>query len=48
VIDGESLSIESLMLLGTGTAQIEISPEAWKRVENGRQVVDKILAEGKG
>lgn len=46
VVDGNSLTIESLMAIGPKT-QISLSSEAWEAVRKSRNVVDTIVAEGR-
>lgn len=38
LLDGENLSLDTLMLLGTGKYQIDLVPEAWERVDRSRKV----------
>eukprot|EP00698_Gefionella_okellyi_P008736 TRINITY_DN2182_c0_g1_i1.p1 TRINITY_DN2182_c0_g1~~TRINITY_DN2182_c0_g1_i1.p1 ORF type:complete len:539 (+),score=96.54 TRINITY_DN2182_c0_g1_i1:59-1618(+) len=47
VLDGYSLSVDTLVDLSTGNYKIKLSSEAWERVVEGRKVVDEILASGK-
>jgi histidine ammonia-lyase len=47
LLDGESLSIETLFALGDGKMHLGLTPEAWQRVSNARAVVDNILTSGK-
>ena len=46
LLDGESLSQETLHRLSRGGADLDLSPEAWTRVEAGRGVIDGILESG--
>jgi len=46
LLDGETLTSEQLVSLGKGGAQIDLSPEAWEQVAQGRKVVDDIVAKG--
>ena len=46
-LDGSSLTCEDLVLLGSGSAAIDLTTQAWKNVAEGRSVVDNILAENK-
>lgn len=46
-LDGNSLFVEDLVRLSRGQIAIDLTPEAWKKVAEGRKVVDNILAEKK-
>ena len=43
-VDGDSLTPEKLVILGSGNATIDLTPEAWQRVMKGRDVVDEVVA----
>lgn len=43
LLDGVSLCVEELVALSTGERRIDLSPDAWERVQHGREVVDNIL-----
>lgn len=43
LLDGVSLCVEELVALSTGETRIDLSPDAWERVQHGREVVDNIL-----
>ncbi len=45
LLDGDSLSLEAIAEVGHGRAEVELSPEARRRVERARALVDR-LAEG--
>lgn len=45
-LDGQTLTIEKLMALESPEAVVEVLPEAWKKVEEGRQLVEGILDSG--
>ena len=45
-LTGDSLTPEDLMALSNLQSSIEISAEAWKKVDDGRLVIDNILKEG--
>jgi hypothetical protein len=38
LLDGENLTLDTLMELGTGTYTIGLVPSAWQRVDNSRKV----------
>lgn len=44
-LDGESLTVESLFELSTGKLGIDLTPDAYRKIEEGRTVVDRILQE---
>jgi len=44
-LTGSNLTIENLMELGAGKYRIELSPDAWKRVRESRDVIENILKE---
>lgn len=47
-LDGCSLTPDDLLLLGeTPTLKIEVTPQAWIKVEKARKVIDDIIASGK-
>lgn len=43
LLDGNSLVLEDFMLLRTGEVELGLSEDAWRRVEEGRRVVDDLL-----
>ncbi len=43
VLDGKSLTIEKLVKVARDNEKIEVSPEAWKKIENCRKVVEKLI-----
>eukprot|EP01029_Cantina_marsupialis_P011659 TRINITY_DN2593_c0_g2_i2.p1 TRINITY_DN2593_c0_g2~~TRINITY_DN2593_c0_g2_i2.p1 ORF type:complete len:550 (+),score=231.89 TRINITY_DN2593_c0_g2_i2:109-1758(+) len=45
-LDGESLTPDILVELATGKYHIDLTEEAWKKVAEGRTVVDEILRRG--
>jgi len=47
LLNGETLEPQDLVRLSQGGLSIDLSPDAWARVAEGRKVVDSILAEGK-
>ena len=47
VLTGATLEPEDLVRLSRGGVHLSLSPEAWERVNAGREVVDNILKEGK-
>ncbi len=47
VLDGKSLTIESLMSITRGYASVSASEEAMKKVCKSRELVDRLVAEGR-
>lgn len=47
LLNGETLEPQDLVRLSEGGLDIDLTPDAWARVAEGRKVVDSILAEGK-
>lgn len=43
LLDGNSLTIEDFMALRTGEVVLGLTDDAWRRVEEGRKVVDDLL-----
>eukprot|EP01114_Cavostelium_apophysatum_P005338 TRINITY_DN1619_c0_g1_i1.p1 TRINITY_DN1619_c0_g1~~TRINITY_DN1619_c0_g1_i1.p1 ORF type:complete len:526 (+),score=114.68 TRINITY_DN1619_c0_g1_i1:180-1757(+) len=46
-LDGENLQLEDLFALDSEDVSVEVTPEAWKRIEEGRKVVDELLKSNK-
>lgn len=46
-LDGESLTADELVKLGSGRYKIELTAKAWDRVAKSRELVEKILKEQK-
>jgi hypothetical protein len=42
-LDGTTLTCEDLYGLSSVETRVDLTPEAWKRVEEGRKVVDDML-----
>ncbi|KAL6078654.1 Histidine ammonia-lyase [Balamuthia mandrillaris] len=47
LLDGETLTIEQLLAASTGKLKLGLTEEAWQKVDQGRKVVDNVLASGK-
>jgi len=45
-LDGNSLTVEGLALLDDKKVKVDLTSEAWQKVEEGRKVIDKILETG--
>src|SRR5690606_23072801 len=45
-IDGQSLSIGSLVSVARGGAAVGLSPSAWEQISNGRKVVERVVSRG--
>lgn len=45
-LDGESLTAAQLYSLEDSTVIVDVTEQAWKRVRDGRAVVDKIVSGG--
>jgi hypothetical protein len=43
ILDGESLTIEQLMSLENEQSSVRLSDASWKRIDQARAVVDKIV-----
>eukprot|EP01129_Flabellula_baltica_P017047 TRINITY_DN9324_c0_g1_i1.p1 TRINITY_DN9324_c0_g1~~TRINITY_DN9324_c0_g1_i1.p1 ORF type:complete len:516 (-),score=116.74 TRINITY_DN9324_c0_g1_i1:57-1604(-) len=43
LVDGESLTIEKLLLFSQGEYHIQLTDEAWKRVKKSRKIVENVL-----
>ena len=41
-LDGNSLDLDKLSLLGAGNGDIDISQHQWRMLENTRRIVDEI------
>eukprot|EP01116_Phalansterium_solitarium_P002158 TRINITY_DN12029_c0_g1_i1.p1 TRINITY_DN12029_c0_g1~~TRINITY_DN12029_c0_g1_i1.p1 ORF type:complete len:550 (-),score=174.83 TRINITY_DN12029_c0_g1_i1:175-1824(-) len=46
-LDGNSLTIDQLMSLEVEDSHVDLTPEAWKRVTDGRGVIDNLISSGK-
>ena len=42
VLDGHSLTLEKLSLLGTGESKIELNDKSWKKLKEARSVVNRL------
>lgn len=47
LLDGSALTCDDLVLMTSGGAQLDLTPEAWTNVAEARKVVDNILTEKK-
>eukprot|EP01127_Copromyxa_protea_P010160 TRINITY_DN2450_c0_g1_i1.p1 TRINITY_DN2450_c0_g1~~TRINITY_DN2450_c0_g1_i1.p1 ORF type:complete len:585 (-),score=97.03 TRINITY_DN2450_c0_g1_i1:28-1782(-) len=47
LLDGNNLTLDTLLELGRGDYKIGLVPSAWERVEKSRRVIEEILVSGK-
>ena len=47
VLDGDSLTIDTLVSVVRGKRPVDLSLEAWDRVRQGRSVVETMMQSGK-
>ena len=45
-LDGNTLDVDSLVLLSSGKYNIDLTEESWNKVKAGREVVDNIVESG--